>query len=189
MKTVLLVSDGDLSGLQTDIGKYPVNLTDRNYDGHSLVSVAIIYGRLHILKWLLAHTTLTLKEDNRRGMTPWQVLGYEFGQHVKLQKKNLNWKRRDAVAAAMLRVMLMYDQPSPLDWSYILTEFPSQSDLIHKGCTLRRKFLDCMLDTSTLRDMNHFMKAYAPPGGGRDSHTKKKSSSVKKRLWKKLKTK
>jgi hypothetical protein len=188
MATVSLVELGDLRGLQRDIQNYPMNLKDRDYQGHSLTSIVIRENQPHILKWLLFHGGPTLQTKGIVcGRTPWYVLGYEFGISARMRKPTSNWKRRDLVAIFMLRIMLMQDQPSSSDWSYLQTQFPTHIDLMQTGYTLRNQFLDQMLDTTVLQAMTDFISGGDQPSSPKPHLPGK--ISVKKRIWKKLRKK
>jgi hypothetical protein len=197
MQTVSLVVRGDLRGLTADIQKYPVNLNDRDHQGHSLTSVAVRENQPHILKWLLFNGGPPLQTKGLLcGRTAWYVFGDEFGISAKKRNPTSNWKRRNTVSIFMLRIMLMQDQPSASDWSYIQEEFPDHVDLLHAGYTLRNQFLDRMLDTTLLQATRDFLshgvsltklqeKRHSPLE--EDGH--RSTSSAKQRIWKKLKKK
>jgi hypothetical protein len=169
---------------------YPVNLKDRDYNGQSLTAIAIQENQPHILKWLLLHGGPNLQTKGRIcGRTPWYVLGYEFGISARMRKPGSNWERLDHVAIFMLRTMLMQDQPSPSDWSYLQTQFPAHIDLMQTGYTLRNQFLDQMLDTAVLQAMTDFIDGRSSTSTSSSSPRKRPLASVKKRIWKKLRKK
>jgi hypothetical protein len=162
MRTVLMASVGNLVRLQKNIQDYPVNITDTNEEGYSLLSVAIKFGRANILSWLVADGRLVLGAINSTTDTsPWYVLVHHFGQAARQRDPSLNWYAREKSLGMLLRIMML--QVDPATGTYCLAlEFPEQTNVISDGLRLRQK--QVAGDTVPLEDIRDYLDGTAKPG-------------------------